>query len=253
MRKRTSGDDRKAVPVYTADKRTEERFMTTKRIIAMMLTLAMVLSLAACSGGSGSEEQSKDEAVTEKQTETTTRDGDKVLVLYFSADNTKDVDAVSSATPMVGDTSATKWIAEIIHDEMGGDIEAIIPSVDYPLEYDECADYAKKETDSDARPAYEKLSVDPASYDIIFIGYPMWWYTIPMVLETFFDDYDLSGKTIVPFNTHAGSRDGGTYKVIQEREPGATVLEGIAISGSSAGSDDAKTEILDWLDGLGLK
>jgi flavodoxin len=228
--------------------------MIGKKVLAAILSLVMVVSLTACSGGAGSEDQSKDETVTEEQTEKTTAgDSGKVLVLYFSAANTKDVDAVSSATPMTGGVSATGWMAEVIHEAMGGDIEAIIPSVDYPLEYDECADYAKKETDSDARPAYEKLSVDPASYDIIFIGYPMWWYTIPMVLETFFDDYDLSGKTIVPFNTHAGSRDGGTYKVIQEREPGATVLEGIAISGSSAGSDDAKTEILDWLDGLGLK
>ena len=81
----------------------------------------------------------------------------------------------------------------------------------------------------------------------------MWWYTIPMVLETFFDTYDLSGKTIVPFNTHAGSRDGGTYMTIQEREPDATVLDGLAISGSAAGSDDSKAEIQEWLSGLGLK
>ena len=228
--------------------------MNLRKLLAMMLALAMTLSLAACGGGTESEEPAAEETVTEEQTETTdASDGSKVLVLYFSADNTKDVDAVSSATPMVGDVSATGWMAEVIHDEMGGDIEAIIPSVDYPLGYDECADYAKSETDSDARPAFEALSVDPESYDTIFIGYPMWWYTIPMVLETFFDTYDLSGKTIVPFNTHAGSRDGGTYMTIQEREPDATVLDGLAISGSAAGSDDSKAEIQEWLSGLGLK
>ena len=224
-----------------------------KKLLAMMLTLTMILSLTACGGDSTeSEEPAADETVTEEQADIAAPDGGKVLVLYFSADNTKDIDAVSSATPMVGDVSATRWVAEVIHDELGGDIEAIIPSIDYPLGYDECADYAKKETASDARPAYKALSVDPESYDTIFIGYPMWWYTIPMVLETFFDDYDLSGKTIVPFNTPAGSRDGGTYTTIQEREPGATVLDGIAISGSEAGSDNTKTEITDWLNGLGL-
>lgn len=135
---------------------------------------------------------------------------------------------------------------------MGGDIEAITPSVDYPLEYDECIDVAKDETDSGARPAFVTLTADPESYDTIFIGYPVWWYTIPMVLETFFDQYDLSGKTIVPFNTHAGSRDGGTYTTIQEREPDAVVLDGLAVSGSSAGSDDARTEITEWIKGLDL-
>jgi hypothetical protein len=74
-----------------------------------------------------------------------------------------------------------------------------------------------------------------------------------MVLETFVDKYDLSGKTIVPFNTHAGSRDGGTYKTIQEREPNATVLEGLAIAGSDAGSDSTKASVTEWVKGLGVK
>ena len=229
--------------------------MKAKKILAFMLALAMMFTLAAC-GGNQTENEDPDQKKTAdegKADETAGSDTGKVLVLYFSAANTKDTDTVSSATPMTGGVSSTGWIAEIIHDEMGGDIEAIIPSKDYPLDYDECADYAKKETDSDARPAFEDLSVDPESYDTIFIGYPMWWYTIPMVLETFFDTYDLSGKTIVPFNTHAGSRDGGTYDTIQEREPDAIVLDGLAVSGSSAGSDDAKEEILDWLDSLALK
>ena len=232
--------------------------MTVRKLLAVSLALVMVLSLAACgSGQTENEEPAAEESLAEEQAEEPASDEasdtGKVLVLYFSADNTKEVDAVSSATPMVGDVSSTQWIAEVIHEEIGGDIEGIIPSVDYPLGYDECADYAKQETDTDARPAFEALSVDPESYDVIYIGYPMWWYTIPMVLETFFDTYDLSGKTIVPFNTHAGSRDGGTYSVIQEREPSATVLEGIAISGSSAGSDDTRQQITDWLSGLGLK
>ena len=80
----------------------------------------------------------------------------------------------------------------------------------------------------------------------------MWWYTIPMVFETFFDKYDFIGKTIIPFNTHEGSGDGGTYDTIRECEPGATVSDGIAIRGGNAGSDDAKNEIDQWLTGLGI-
>ena len=72
-----------------------------------------------------------------------------------------------------------------------------------------------------------------------------------MVFETFFDNYDFIGKTIIPFNTHEGSGDGGTYDTIRECEPGATVSDGIAIRGGNAGSDDAKNEIDQWLLGLG--
>lgn len=81
----------------------------------------------------------------------------------------------------------------------------------------------------------------------------MWWYRMPMVLETFFDTYDFSGVTIIPFNTHEGSRDGGTYDMIRDREPDATVPPGIAIRGGNAGENSAREEINAWLEGLDLE
>lgn len=87
----------------------------------------------------------------------------------------------------------------------------IVPTVEYPHVYEELADYAKAEQDNDERPEFEDLGVDPTSYQTVFIGYPIWWYSLPMIMETFFDRYDFSGVTIIPFNTHEGSRDGGTY------------------------------------------
>ncbi len=100
--------------------------------------------------------------------------------------------------------------------------------------------------------AFQPLNVNPEEYDVIFIGYPIWWYTLPMVLYTFFDTYDLAGKTIVPFNTHAGSGDGGTYNEIADFEPDAAVLDGLALSGSSVGADSAQ-QIDTWLSGLHLR
>ncbi len=176
-----------------------------------------------------------------------------ILILYFSADNTKDVDAVSSATPMTDGTSSVEWIADIIHDNVGGDLIPIIPSVDYPLEYEALADYAKKERDDGGRPAFEDLGVDPAGYDAVFVGYPVWWYEMPMIMDTFFDTYDFAGVTIIPFNTHAGSRDGGTYSDIRELEPNAIVLDGLAVAGQDAGKDSAKEAVLSWLQGLNLE
>ncbi len=235
-----------------------------KRILSIILAVLLIASLAACGNGQKTETTAKSDATTSKADDTATQaeaaqqgaktsaDND-ILILYFSADNTKDVDAVSTATPMPNDESSVKWIADIIHDEVGGDIAPIIPSKDYPLEYNALADAAKAEVDNNERPAFEPLSVDPTQYKTVFIGYPIWWYTLPMVLETFFDTYDLSGVTIVPFNTHAGSRDGNTYNMIREREPNANVIDGIAIAGSDAGSDSAKTQVIEWVKKLPLE
>lgn len=235
-----------------------------KRILSIILAVLLIASLAACGNGQKTETTAKSDATTSKADDTATQaeaaqqgaktsaDND-ILILYFSADNTKDVDAVSTATPMPNGESSVKWIADIIHDEVGGDIAPIIPSKDYPLEYDALADAAKAEVDNNERPAFEPLSVDPTKYKTLFIGYPIWWYTLPMVLETFFDTYDLSGVTIVPFNTHAGSRDGNTYNMIREREPNANVIDGIAIAGSDAGSDSAKTQVVEWVNGLTME
>ena len=235
-----------------------------KRILSIILAVLLITSLAACRNGQKTETTAKSDATTSKADDTATQaeaaqqgaktsaDND-ILILYFSADNTKDVDAVSAATPMPNGKSSVKWIADIIHDEIGGDIAPIIPSKDYPLEYNALADAAKTEVDNNERPAFEPLSVDPTKYKTVFIGYPIWWYTLPMVLETFFDTYDLSGVTIVPFNTHAGSRDGNTYNMIREREPNANVIDGIAIAGSDAGSDSAKTQVIEWVKKLPLE
>ena len=235
-----------------------------KRILSIILAVLLIASLAACGNGQKTETTAKSDATTSKADDTATQaeaaqqdaktSTDKnILILYFSADNTKDVDAVSTATPMPNGESSVKWIADIIHDEVGGDIEPIIPSRDYPLEYNTVADAAKAEVDNNERPAFEPLNVDPTQYKTVFIGYPIWWYTLPMVLETFFDTYDLSGVTIVPFNTHAGSRDGNTYNMIREREPNANVIDGIAIAGSDAGSDSAKTQVVEWVKKLPLE
>jgi len=240
----------------------------------------MIVSLAACgnssqSAGTNSTNETGTEADTETKAQTIAQDSaeapaseesagtadsqeepaasGKTLVVYFSADNTRDVDAVSSATPMADGTSSVEWIANIIHENVGGDLIPIIPSEDYPLEYDALADYAKKERDDGGRPAFEDLGVDPASYDLVFVGYPIWWYEMPMIMDTFFDTYDFSGVTIIPFNTHAGSSDGGTYSDIRELESNATVLDGLAVRGEDVGKDSTKEAVLSWLQGLDLE
>ena len=157
----------------------------------------------------------------------------KSLVLYFSVYGT------------------AKAVAEEIAKQMDADIQEIVPVLPYDsnrANYNALAAYAKKEHDSDMRPAI-KNKINIEDYDIIFIGYPMWWYTFPMIIYTLFDEYDFSGKTIIPFNTHMGSSDGGTYQTIAQLEPNAKVLKGLPVEMSAAerGSEKAVSK---WLKSL---
>lgn len=228
-----------------------------KKIISVLLCLVLLFSLAACStgtqnnnadNGATSSTEATAENISENTAENTTNDK-KILVIYFSSTNTNDVDIVSSATSKVGSVSSTEYLANYIHEKVGGDIEKLTPVKDYPEGYNETADVAKAERDRDDRPEFKKLSVNPEDYDVIFIGYPMWWYTLPMIYYTFFDEYDFSGKTLIPFNTHEGSADGGTYDEIRQFEPNATVPEGFNVRGTNAGKADGDLD--KWLESLG--
>ncbi|MBE6742408.1 MAG: flavodoxin [Ruminococcaceae bacterium] len=219
-----------------------------KRIIAIVLTLTLAIMLVSCSAGDNtpnSNSKSADASTESAKTDIITTDK-KVLTIYFSASNTSNADATSSATPDFNGIGSTAYIAEYIHKKAGGDIEKIIPVKDYPTGYDETVNAAKTERDNDERPEFAPLEYNPEEYDVIFIGYPMWWYTLPMIMYTFFDTYDFSGKTIVPFNTHEGSGDGGTYDEIREFEPNATVVDGLAIRGGDA--EKSANNIDEWIE-----
>ena len=162
----------------------------------------------------------------------TTLDSDKVLVVYFS------------------ETGNTQKLAQEIYEQVGGDFRRIEPVKPYPTGQ-ELFDYTKEERDNDERPEFKDLNINLDDYDYIFVGYPMWWYTLPMMMYTFFDTYDFSGKTIIPFNTHEGSGDGGTYETIKEFEPNATVLDGLPIRGGDMSKDQTDT-VKEWLKGLGF-
>jgi len=235
-----------------------------KKCLSLILIAAMLASFAACGNqnaepatqAQSAQNETSDPAPAETvpsagaaQTADTNPTGEKkILTIYFSSANTSDVDVVSSATPDFGDYASTEQLAVYIHNAVGGDLAKITPASDYPTDYNGTADAAKTERDNDERPEFLPLDVNPEDYDVIFVGYPIWWYTLPMIMYTFFDTYDFSGKTIIPFNTHAGSGNGGTYKTIAEFAPDATVLEGLPVSGGSA--DKAEDEVHDWLAGL---
>lgn len=165
----------------------------------------------------------------------------KSLVVYFS--HTGENYAVGTITE--GNTAI---IAKMIAQEAGADTFEIIPEKDYPAKYKECTDVAKEEQKKNARPAY-KGDIDTAGYETIYIGYPIWWGDLPMVVYSFLEKHDLNGKTLVPFCTHEGSGISGTDNKIKKLYQGATVTKGLALRGSTAQNkrSDAKKSVEDWL------
>jgi len=122
----------------------------------------------------------------------------------------------------------------------GGDTFHIESVTGYPEDYKETAEVARKELHSKARPKLTGRIKHMESYDVIFLGFPIWWGTMPMPVYTFLESYDFSEKTIVPFCAHEGSGMGQSEQDIIKACPKATVLEGIAIRGASASSADPR-------------
>ena len=174
----------------------------------------------------------------------------KILIAYFAVAENSDVDAISSASVVAGtDKGMSKFIADVIAERTGGDLFSIRTEEKFPGVYNDLADRAKEQQDKGELPVLTSHIENLDEYDVIFIGYPIWWYTLPQVMFSFFEEYDFSGKTIIPFDTHYGSGNGGTFTRIQELEPNAVVKDGLAISQTDVA--DSRQDVLNWLDKLG--
>ncbi|ABY95239.1 flavodoxin [Thermoanaerobacter brockii subsp. lactiethylicus] len=141
-------------------------------------------------------------------------------------------------------------IANLIHKEIGGTIFEIQPEVPYPNSYNATVEQAKKEIQAGYKPPLKTKIDHIESYDIIFVGSPNWWSTIAPPVATFLSEYDLSGKTIVPFCTHGGGGKGRMIRDIVKLCPKSTILEEFVIYGSGAG--DAQANVSQWLLKIGI-
>lgn len=178
----------------------------------------------------------------------------KVLVAYFSVPETDGTDASSGASRLIVNGALqgnTQYVASVISEATGGDLFEIKTVHTYPGSHKALIDAAKKEIDSNARPRLATHIKNLKDYDVVFTGFPNWWYDMPMPLYSFFEEYDFSGKTIIPFCTHGGSRFSDAIKTIREQEKKAKVLDGHAIARDRVA--DSKESILKWLEKIGLK
>ena len=176
----------------------------------------------------------------------------KSLVVYFSAADNDGIDAVSSATVVAHEGKgygAAQLAAKFVGDYIGADVSAIVTEESYPAEYNAMAEMAKEQADSKVHPTLSSKIENLADYDTVFMVYPVWWYTVPMPIYSLLDQYDFSGKTIIPVITHEGSGDGGTLSVLRAEEPNATVLDNAFVSRFGA-VPTQESAMESWLDGL---
>lgn len=148
------------------------------------------------------------------------------------------------------DIGNTARVAGYIADLTGGDLFEIIPVVPYPDDYQETVAIAREEHDNDVRPAIRDKIENLDDYDTVFIGNPIWHGAAPMIIRTFYESYDLAGKVLVPFSTHAGSGLGDCERLARSYYPDNTVLSGLAVRGTD--SPDARDDVEAWLERIGI-
>lgn len=144
----------------------------------------------------------------------------------------------------------TEYVATLISQKTGGDLFQIKTEQTYPGTHKELIDAAKKEADGKVRPKLATHIRNLKDYDVIFVGFPNWWYDMPMPLYSFFDEYDFTGKTLIPFCTHGGSRFSQTEKTIASLEKGAKMRKGLAILRNNVGASE--TSVQNWLQKMGF-
>lgn len=225
---------------------------TTRRNVLASAVLGIAgIGLAGCSrlglGGSSGDGEPLERPL----------DGARTLIAYFSVPLTDDPDDMNrdeeNSTHVVDGKvlGNTQYVAQLIQARTGAELFRIETAVPLPLDYAVLAPQAEQEQQTGARPALKALVPSLADYDTVFVGYPIYWYDLPMPVYTFLEDHDFAGKTVIPFSTHGGSRLSGTVEVITEKLSSATV-SGNAFTISRDDMGEAEDEVRNWLDGLGV-
>ncbi len=226
-----------------------------KKIVSLFTALLATLAFCACSENKARNETSQETQGTACSVAPKNANG-KTLVVYFSVPETSNPNNMTrneddSVVVINGEVLGnTQYMAYVIQKTVGADIFRIEPETPYTTKHDALVNLAKKEQRENARPKIKGSIANFDDYANVFVGYPNWWGDLPMILYAFFDEYDFSGKTIIPFNTHGGSGFSRTIPTIQELEPNAEVLDGKSISRDDI--QDAEKEIVDWANSFGL-
>lgn len=210
--------------------------------------------------GAVSEDETEENNTTEQEEapdnrEESTSDS-HVLIAYFSwADNAEDFDPDDIDADVLGHASVVTpgdvgVIAQYIEERTQADVFKIIVTEPYSYDYDETLDQGRNQRDAGARPELVETVENMDDYDVIFLGFPNWWYTIPVAIHSFVEAYDLSGKTIIPFVTHGTGGLSGTIRDLTAALPeSCEVLQSYDVFEDDV--FDVQDEVNEWLSGLG--
>lgn len=237
-----------------------------KKTLTLVLALIiMVFSLAGCgSSKNQSNNSSQPQPSSSEQSKTTSppgeastvnKDGKKTLVLYFSMPETTKLNNMNkeeenSTVVINGEVLGnTQYVAYLIQKNTGADIFRIEPKTPYPTNHKTLVDLVKEEQNNKARPELAAKVENLGQYDVIFLGYPNWWDDMPMILYSFLESHNLSGKTIIPFNTHGGSGFSNTINTIAALQPNASVNKGYTVSRDTV--QNCADNVAAWVKQLG--
>ena len=211
------------------------------RTLLTILMTTMMMLLTACGGGNA-HTGADTSAQKETQTSASARSDQRVLVVYFSRadENTGGVGYIEKGN--------TKILAEMIAERTHGDLFEIKTVKPYPKEYRPATEAAKQEKEENVRPEIVGELPDLSKYDVVFLGYPIWWSDMPMPVYTFLDRENFAGKIILPFCTHEGSGLSDTQRSIADVTK-ADVREGFALQGHIAqkSPEEARTALYEWM------
>lgn len=235
-----------------------------KKAAAVAAAGLLACALTACgSTGSASTQAAETTAGTAKQSQESTAMAEEsteaAVVTQDTETQGSETDSRETADTAPGSSLVvyfswsgnTRNVAEEIGKQTGADLFELVPVTPYSDDYDTVLEEAQNEQSEKARPEISGTIDGFENYDVIYLGYPNWWGDMPMILYSFLDDYDLSGKTIVPFCTSGGSGFSGSLNTIRSLEPEAELLEGLSL-GSSEASEPSEA-VSEWLDTNGIE
>lgn len=216
-----------------------------------------VLALVGCGGSANTTKNSTSAEISSSIQETGTvqqsdasEDNHNVLIAYFSwASNVEnnDVDSISSASIVDGNYHIA---ADYVKNATGGDLFEIKTETTYPVDYDSTTHQASEEKADNFRPVLTSHIDNISDYDTVVLVYPNWWGTYPMAIASFTEEYDLSGKTVMPICTNEGSGMGTSESDLAQLLPDSDVREGLAIRGGDV--ENSENDINKWLTDNGV-
>lgn len=185
------------------------------------------------------------EPLCEKITVDDSSAGKNILMVYFSR---------AGENWQVGtiDKGNTAEIADYILENADADVFEIKATDPYPESYSETLTRVNRERDNNERPSFEGKIENLDQYDAVFIGYPIWYGGLPMIMYTFLEEYDLGDKMIIPFSTHGGSGWGSTKSELKTLIPNGKFVDGYSIAGTETRKDTTKEAVKKWLEGIEL-